>query len=95
MKSAFNEMAAIGAGVYGALTGFKVGGIASTAMLTAAGLASATGVVPIAFCLATAAATTAVGAAVGYLGGKAALSKCDDIGGRCTPSRWMDWYRLG
>lgn len=95
IKAVFNETVAIGAGVYGALAGFKVGGIASTAMLTAAGLASATGVIPIAFCLATAAVTTGVGAAVGYRGAKAVLAKLEDIGGQCTPSRAMDWHRLG
>lgn len=103
-RAIFNEVAALTAGFHGAMAGAKVGIVGSSMLLMAAGLGTATGVVPLAFCLATAAATTAAGAAIGYKGAKALLDpdkreamleRASDFGRALHPSRVHKWHRAG
>lgn len=104
LRSIFSEAAALTAGFHGAVAGAKVGIAGSSFLLMAAGMGTATGVVPTVICLGVAAATTAAGAAFAYKGAKALLDpdkrelileRASDFGRALHPARKHRWHRAG
>ena len=102
--SAFNEVASLTAAFHGAVVGAKVGVVGSSMLLMAAGLGSATGIVPLAVCLTIAVATTATGGALAYKGAKLLLDptrregfidRAASFGRAVSPTRRMHWHRAG